>query len=226
MVASDGEGYLVAHEQAVNGITYILLIHYSADFLTYNVNRYQIENPRLADDETRSLVMDLVWSGDHYTLAWKFIRDSGQTRMYFDTFGLTGTSRTGGNFTLLTSGAGTAGTPEQPARSANGRPVLAYDPFSNSTLLMYTNGSAIRWTRLVGINSFSRPEFLPNFSTAFAPGLAYNPMVNGWLITRPGDAILMNSGLSAQLLAPAAPIPAVRILSQHWLARPPILNLW
>ncbi len=108
-----------------------------------------------------------------------------------------------------------------------GGPCWPMIPSANSTLLMYTNGSAVRWTRLIGINSFSRPEFLnPNFSTAFAPGLAYNPMVNGWLITRPGDAILMNTGLSAQLLAPASSYSGSQDNVQHWLARPLIPSLW
>ena len=208
VVASDGNGYLVAHEQVVNGITYILLIHYSSDFLTYNVNRYEIENPRLAGKDIRSVVMDLVWSGDRYTLAYKFIRDSGATPMYFATFNPDGTART--TFRLLDSGPGTAGTPEQPVRNINGQPVLAYDPFANNTLLIFADTSSlVRWTKITGDTSFSRPDFLkPDGTNAFgtggfAPGLAYNPMVNGWLITNAiRQAVLMNSSLSAQLLVP------------------------
>ena len=136
VVASDGEGYLVAYEQVVNGVTSIVLKSYSSDFLTFNVNRYEIENPRLADKDTRSLVMDLVWSGDRYTLACKFIRATGDTPIYMGTFNRNGTARKANTFRILDSSPGTAGTPEKTRSGVYGQPVLAYDPFANNTLLL------------------------------------------------------------------------------------------
>ncbi len=198
VVASDGTDFVVAFELAgqVAPTTRLMLVQYSATGALIASHTQQIESPRVAAFNQPSVAMDLVWIGDRYRLAWKFIRARGFRP--FPQIYVGDLDRTGAPLdSLMTSVAAEA------LETETGAPALAHDPVNNRTLLLYIypNGD-VRRVLFQGadLNPWLRDDWLGNIDyipgsqiklwSGEVPRAAYNALADGWLIqTLPTDEL-------------------------------------
>ncbi|MFN8446941.1 MAG: LamG-like jellyroll fold domain-containing protein [Caldilineaceae bacterium] len=192
VIASDGADFLVASELAEGGKTYILLQHLNRLGSRLSAKTVEIESTRTIttpniNTPSSSLSMDLVWIGSRYRLAWKLnVPNSATTYPAIYVFDI---DRDGN---ALTDAKNSHGVDAQ--KPTGGSPVLAYDPVTDRTLMLFASANTevnyVLWSGS-DINNRSsgvlRRNGVPASGNVFSSnaaglGLAYNPMVGGWMV--------------------------------------------
>lgn len=218
-VASDGNDFLVVFEYSVEIVghpmnptgstpmTRLFVARYNAAGDLITTTNHELELPRFAPRDQASVGMDLIWIGDRYRLAWKFIRPQGfpaSLSIYAANLDSNGALQG-----VIDNVVG-----QDAARGSAATPALAYDPVNNRTLLTFQwantevhrvlfAGSSLTPVLFDGI--LGRNEGGAALVTGNRPLVAYNPMANGWLIGTSGGsqsrAMLWRPDLSDRLLA-------------------------
>ncbi len=208
-VASDGVNFVVAFESLNNTgtITSIAFAKYDSAGNQLSLTSNVVENPRVAAATEASIGLDLLWIGDRYRLAWKFIRPqifSPHPSIYV--------ANVNANGALQGTIDNVVG--QDAANGAAATPALAYDPVNNRTLLLFQwantevhrvlfAGSSL--TPVLNENILGRNEGGAALVSGNRPLVAYNSLRNGWLIGTSGGsqsrAMLWQPDLSARLLA-------------------------
>jgi Ca2+-binding RTX toxin-like protein len=210
-VASDGVNFEVVSDEAYEpfGADPARTYFHLQNFGPYGDYRYQsfvqLETSRVASVSQASVGMSLAWLGDRYGLAWKFIRpypSSPHPALFV------GTTDQIGN--MLAS-------PIQIATDTfddvTGTPALAYDPVHNRTLLLYKYPNSDVFHFLFDGSDITSPgsvrssgkvaQKAASFTTQEPPRVAYNPMVNAWLISVGARTHLFDpADLQSQIINP------------------------
>jgi hypothetical protein len=209
-VASDGVNFLVVHEKATgpaaSAQSYIEWALYSPTLTTLiNSGQVHIEPTRTWPLTTAGVGLDVAWIGSRYRVGWKFLRNSG-------TYPLVNFGDIDQNGVLVNPATPFQSvTALEPDNDSDGTPALAYDPVGGRTLALFKgpNGDTayILWpnTDIQNRTAANLPNTDPTTNFRYlqserTPGVAYNPMVNGWLINARGRSHLFKLDLSTTLL--------------------------